>query len=47
MRNQLYKNRMEICINDSQKRMIKEMKKMEGKTGNEIIREAIEERYGK
>lgn len=42
-RNKLYSNRVELCLNDDQKKIIKDMAKKLGMTINETVRRAIME----
>ena len=46
-RNQLYRNRIELCLNDEQKKIVKELAKKYKKRMNEIIRQAIDEMWEK
>lgn len=46
-RNKLYKVRMDICITPEQRKLVKEMAKKYNKTMNEIIREAIVQKWEK
>jgi hypothetical protein len=46
-RNQLYRNRLELCLNDEQKKIVKELAKKYKKRMNEVIRQAIDEMWEK
>ena len=50
-RNKLYRNRVEVCLNDDQWDIVKELQKDKkgkiSKTANEVIRQAIDEMWEK
>jgi HD superfamily phosphodiesterase len=46
-RNQLYRHRVELCLNDDQKKIVEALAKKMKKRMNEVIRQAICEMWEK